>query len=64
MTPQEVNKQITDVINTLCTVSVSGKENMDHMLGCIWLLEKLRPEIAAFEQPVKEVSDHDDNNAE
>lgn len=54
MTPQEINQNLTNIKNTLNTVTVSGAENMNRLLGCILLLDKLQPEIAALTRPEPE----------
>lgn len=50
MTPNEINQRLTDIRNTLNIVSVAGADNMNRLLGCILLLDKLQPEIAALVQ--------------
>lgn len=54
MTPQEINQQLTNIKNTLNTVTISGAENMNRLLGCILLLDKLQPEISTLVQPEAE----------
>lgn len=34
-------KQIQNVINTLNTITVNGRDNLSHLLACIYTLEKL-----------------------
>ena len=55
MTP-ELKKALCTVVNTLNTVEVKGRENMNHLLGAIVLLEQLinadeAPEIKIEEAP-------------
>lgn len=39
-----MKENIMAIINTLNSVEVRGKENLDKMLGCIMLLEKMMTE--------------------
>lgn len=46
MTPQEIKQFYQDIRNTLNTVEVRGVENMNHLLGCIFAMDNLWPEIS------------------
>ena len=62
MTLQEIQNNINNIVNTLGTITVSGKENMNRLLGCIMLLETMPQHIAALVQPPEEA--HDDAESE
>ena len=47
------------VLSTLNTVEVKGKDNMDKMLGCMQVLEKLEE---AFEEMQGKEPEHDADN--
>lgn len=57
---QENKNALRTVINTLNTVEVKGRENMNHLLGAIMVLEQLvaqkdeEPEIRIEEVPEDE----------
>lgn len=36
-----MNNQLAQVINTLNRIEVHGKDNLDMLLGCIMLLERM-----------------------
>lgn len=57
---QDNKKALRTVINTLNTVEVKGRENMNHLLGAIMVLENLmaqpdeeEPEISIEELPAE-----------
>lgn len=60
MTPSQTKSNLVNIINTLNTIEVKGKENMNRMLGCILLLEKMAHEAEQNDEPeikLEEVSD-------
>ena len=65
MSLQEIQNNINNVVHTLETISVSGKENMNRLLGCIMLLETMPQHIAALVQPpVEEAHENAEHPAE
>lgn len=57
---QDNKKALRTVVNTLNTVEVKGRENMNHLLGAIMVLENLmaqpdeeEPEISIEEVPAE-----------
>lgn len=40
MSKEELKNNLKNIRNTLNTVSVSGAENMNRLLGCIMMLDK------------------------
>ena len=64
MTLQEIQNNINNIVNTLGTITVSGKENMNRLLGCIMLLETMPQHIAALVQPPEEAHDVAESEAE
>lgn len=69
MTPKQIKTNLISVINTLNTVEVKGRENMNRLLGSIMLLEKTTQEIEHLEAPeftdIKvEEATHEENSAE
>lgn len=63
MSLQEIQNNINNIVNTLGTITISGKENMNRMLGCIMLLETLPQHIAALVQP-PDMEAHEDAKSE
>lgn len=51
----EVLKNLAAVIHTLDTISVSGKQNLMRLSGCIDALEHILGALEAAEQPDAEV---------
>lgn len=56
---QENKNALRTVINTLNTVEVKGRENMNHLLGAIMVLEQMlaktdEPELKIEEVPMDE----------
>lgn len=45
MTPEQIKAALKIVVNTLNTVEVKGKDNINHMLGSIMTLEKVINEM-------------------
>lgn len=41
MSKEELKNNLKNIRNTLNTVSVSGAENMNRLLGCIMMLDKV-----------------------
>lgn len=41
----EIKTNIINVINTLNTVTIHGRENMNRLLGCIMVLEKMASDL-------------------
>lgn len=69
MEPEQMKANLISVINTLNTIEIKGRENMNRMLGSIMLLEKIAHEIEHLETP--EIADikieeehHEENPAE
>lgn len=60
MTPENKNA-IRTVINTLNTVEVKGRENMNHLLGAIMVLENLLAADEAPQMVVEEAPPFDEN---
>lgn len=56
MTPEQKNALRT-VVNTLNTVETKGRENMNHLLGAIVLLEQMISAEDAPEIKIEEVQD-------
>ena len=48
---------ILDVINTLNTIEVKGKDNLDKLLGCIMALEAMREAEKNEEDATEEVTE-------
>ena len=55
---QDNKKALRTVVNTLNTVEVKGRENMNHLLGAIMVLENLmaQPDEDEPEISIEEVS--------
>lgn len=51
MTPAQMKSNLISVINTLNTIEIKGRENMNRMLGSIMLLEKVALETEHLEAP-------------
>ena len=47
MTTQELIENLQYVLNSLNAISVSGKDNLNHLLGSLMLLEKLKASLNA-----------------
>lgn len=47
MTTKEITENIQYVINSLNTLTVSGKDNLNHLLGSMMLLEKIKASLNA-----------------
>lgn len=63
MENMDIKTNLVNVISTLNRVEVKGRENMDHLLGCIMVLEKLVSEVSKLGElviddikPVQEVT--------
>ena len=56
MTTKEITENIQYVINSLNALTVSGKDNLNHLLGSMMLLEKIKASLNAkqLEQDTKE----------
>lgn len=59
MTNQEIKKAIQMTINTLNTIDVKGRENLNHLLGSILTLENLNNHLEEPEITFEEVKDAD-----
>lgn len=53
MTLTEAKDTIKNVINTLNTVEVKGRDNLNHLLGCILALEQVAGNIDAPTPEIK-----------
>lgn len=51
MTSEQIKANLISVINTLNTIEIKGRENMNRMLGSIMLLEKIARETEHLEAP-------------
>lgn len=60
MTNQEIKKAIQMTINTLNTIDVKGRENLNHLLGSILTLENINNRLDEPEITFEEVKDADD----
>ena len=62
----ETKANLTNIINTLNTIEVKGRENMNRLLGCILLLERVVAEAdAPADEPKIEITPMEGNdNAE
>jgi hypothetical protein len=62
----EQKNAIRTVINTLNTVEVKGRENMNHLLGAIMVLEQMlaQPDEQEPEIRIEEVAPDAENTAE
>lgn len=59
MTPNEIATALVKIHNTLNCIEVKGRENMNHLLGCMQELEKLIPAVNGLNvQPEVENEDH------
>lgn len=47
MTTKEITENIQYVLNSLNTLQVSGKDNLNHLLGSMMLLEKIKASLNA-----------------
>ena len=47
MTPTEIIENIQYILNSLNAVSVQGKDNLNHLLGSMMLLEKIKASLKA-----------------
>lgn len=47
----EIKNNVQMAINTLNTVEVRGRENMNHLLGSIMVLEQVVQQITAMKAP-------------
>lgn len=47
MTTQELIENLQYVINSLNAISISGRDNLNHLLGSLMLLEKLKASLNA-----------------
>ena len=56
MNPSDLKTGLTSIVNTLNTIEVKGKDNLNKLLGCVMLLEKLIPELEKLE--VKADAEH------
>lgn len=54
MTKNELKTNLMTVRNTLNAVTVSGRDNLDHLLASIMTLERLIPQVDAME-PEEEI---------
>lgn len=45
MTPEQIKSNLVSIINTLNTIEIKGRENMNRMLGSIVLLEKVIQDV-------------------
>jgi len=54
MTIDEAKKNLASVINTLNTIDIKGKDNMNHMLGSILVIEKVIQELQETKVEPKE----------
>lgn len=48
MSKEELKNNMKNIRDTLNTVSVSGADNMNRLLGCIMMLNKLIPGVDAL----------------
>ena len=70
MTQEQTKNTLAKVINTLNTVEVKGRANMDHLLGCILTLEDMVRGMNEPETPddisieVEEVTPNEENPTE
>ena len=48
-----MNETLTHVINTLNTIEVRGKDNLNKLLGCILVLEKLMSQEGFVQMPTE-----------
>ena len=55
MTNQEIKNGTLNCINTLNTIEIKGRENLNRLLGVILLLEKIAAEIDIPEIEIGEV---------
>lgn len=69
MKPEQMKANLISVVNTLNTIEIKGRENMNRMLGSIMLLEKIAQETEHLE--TSEIADikieevpHEENPAE
>lgn len=62
MTPSQTKTNLVNIINTLNTIEVKGKENMNRMLGCILLLEKMVHEAEEPAIKLEEVAPDEENS--
>ena len=57
-----MRETLITLYNTLCRISVSGKDNLDHLLGCLQVLQRLIEQEsvpAAETEPEEEAKDEE-----
>lgn len=62
MTLTEIKNALATISNTLNAITVQGKDNMNHLLGSILLLDKIVANIE--EQEKKEAPDNAEHQAD
>ena len=66
----DVRKNLVAVINTLGMIEVKGRENLNHLLGCIMALEQTvkeldNPEVPEITlEPVTEGDENEDHTSD
>lgn len=66
MTPEQMKINLVSIINTLNTIEIKGRENLNRMLGSIMLLEKMVESINQEGTPEFKVEEapHEENSAQ
>ena len=66
MTSEQIKNNLVSIINTLNTIEIKGRENMNRMLGSIMLLEKIAESINQENAPAFKIEEepHEENPAE
>lgn len=63
MTNEQTKANLISVINTLNSIEIRGRENMNRMLGSIILLEKVVEGIGQEDTPAFKIEEvHDEEN--
>lgn len=63
MTSEQMKNNLISVINTLNTIEIKGRENMNRLLGSIILLEKVVEGINQEDAPAFKIEEaHDEEN--
>lgn len=64
MTNTEIKTSLQKVVNTLNTVEVKGEDNLNHLLGSIYVLKQLIANMDAPEITLEEVKTDAEDSAD